>query len=93
MIKLSKQKLLVWFLAFTLLGIQVVQSSPIHDHIQHQVDCVLCHFDTHDQASLAQADVSFFQRQGILLTRYVKLDYYSFHYPSYQGRSPPNFYS
>ncbi len=93
MIKLSKQTLLVWFLAFTLLGFQAVQSSPIHDHVQHQFDCVLCHFDTHDQATNTQADLHLLQIQSLAPIVFAEADYFSFPYPSYQGRSPPHSYS
>jgi hypothetical protein len=93
MIKLSKQKLLVWFLAFTLLGIQVVQSSPIHNHIQHQVGCVLCHFDSHDQGLVVQVFEKPFDVNIVLFNVFSEPDYFSFHYLSYQSRSPPTTYS
>lgn len=93
MIKLSQQKLLVWFLAFTLLGVQAVQNSPIHDHVQHQVDCALCHFDSHDQAIVAQTFVKPFEAKIIYFIEFAEQGYFSSLYPSYQGRSPPHSYS
>jgi hypothetical protein len=93
MIKLSKQKLLVWFLAFTLLGVQAVQNSPIHDHIEHQIDCVLCHFDSHDQGIVTQTSTKPFEAKLIYFSVFAEQGYFSSHYPSYQGRSPPHFYS
>ncbi len=93
MIKLSKQTFLVWFLAFTLLGVQAVQSSPIHDHIQHQVDCVLCHFDSHDQGLVVQVFEKPFDLNIVLFSVFSQQDYFSSYYHSYQGRSPPTTYS
>lgn len=91
--RLNRKYLLVGFLALLLLGVQSVQASTIHDHAQHQVDCVLCHFDSHDQASLAQADFKVFERQGIQFTAFPTHTVYSLHFTPYQGRSPPHFYS
>ncbi len=93
MIKLSKQKLLVLFLAFTLLGVQAAQNSPIHDHIQHQVDCVLCHFDSYDQGIVTQTFTKPFEAKIIHFNVFAEHGYFSSHYPSYQGRSPPHSYS
>ena len=93
MIKLSKQKLLVLFLAFTLLGVQLVQNSPLHDHIQHQVDCVLCHFDSYDQGIVTQTFTNPFEAKLIHFNVIAEQVYFASHYPSYQGRSPPHSYS
>ncbi|PCJ42938.1 MAG: hypothetical protein COA71_05445 [SAR86 cluster bacterium] len=90
---MNKQFLQVFFLAIMLLGIQAVQSSALHDHVAHQVDCVLCHFDSHDQDTLAQADITFAEAQQIRASVFAEPDYFSFLYPSYQSRSPPRFYS
>jgi hypothetical protein len=92
MIKMNKQFLQVCFLAFMLLGIQAVQ-GVLHNHVQHQVDCVLCHFDSHDQAELSQADINFVEAQRMHVNVFVAADHYSKIYHSYQGRSPPRFYS
>jgi hypothetical protein len=92
MIKLNKKFLQVCFLAFMLLGIQTVQGS-LHNHIQHQVDCVLCHFDSHDQDILSQTDIKSVEAQRMHVNVFAATDYYSYFYPSYQGRSPPRFYS
>ena len=75
-----------------LLGVQAVQGA-LHDHIQHQVDCVLCHFDSHDQDILSQTDIKSVEAQRMHVNVFAATDYYSYFYPSYQGRSPPRFYS
>ncbi len=93
MIKLNRQILLVCSLVLLLLGSQVVQSSSVHDHSQHQVDCVLCHYDSHDQAVATQADANLFQAQTTAQTVWAEPEYYSYTYPAYQGRSSPNSYS
>jgi hypothetical protein len=92
MIKLNKQFLRVCLLAFMLLGVQAVQGA-LHDHVQHQVDCVLCHFDSHDQAELPQTDINFVDAQRMHINVFAAPEYFSYFYPSYQGRSPPRFYS
>lgn len=76
-----------------LLGIQAVQNSSLHDHVQHQVDCVLCHIDSHDQLDISQSDIKFIDQQLVHLIELVDQVYFSYHYPSYQGRSPPPFHS
>ena len=93
MIKLNKQTLQVCILAFMLLGIQTVQSSFTHDHIQHQADCVLCHIDTHDQVTLSKSEIKCIDEHKVTLSIFVDQVYFSSHYPSYQGRSPPLFHS
>ncbi|MDG2090464.1 MAG: hypothetical protein P8J61_05050 [Gammaproteobacteria bacterium] len=90
---MNRQFFQVCFLAFLLLGVQALQNSTIHDHVQHQVDCVLCHFDSHDQVTLSQPDTSFAVEQIAHLSKLSDQVYISYHYPSYQGRSPPRFYS
>ncbi|MDR2212953.1 MAG: hypothetical protein LBE21_04935 [Pseudomonadales bacterium] len=40
--------LLLLLLSFTLIGVQLVQDSPLHVHAQHTVDCALCHFQLSD---------------------------------------------
>ena len=93
MIKLNKYFLQVCFLAFMLLGVQAVQSSFLHDHVQHQVDCVLCHFDKLDQVTLFKSDIKFTVEQIDHLSEFTDQVYISYHFPSYPGRSPPHFYS
>ena len=44
----SRQLAAVLFLALSLLGVQAIQGSVLHDHQQHSVDCALCHFHLGD---------------------------------------------
>ena len=76
-----------------LLGVQAAQSSFLHDHVQHQIDCILCHIDTHDQVALSQSDIKFIDEQIVHSCVFSDQVYFSYHYPSYQGRAPPRFYS
>jgi len=76
-----------------LLGVQTLQSSFLHDHVQHQVDCVLCHIDSHDQGIVSLADLTLREAQIFHLSAFADQEYFSCLYPSYQGRSPPRFYS
>jgi hypothetical protein len=45
-----RRLLLLLLLSFTLLGVQLVQNSPLHHHTQHTVDCALCHFQLSDDS-------------------------------------------
>lgn len=93
MIKLNRHILLVGFLAVMLLGVQTVQNSSVHDHAQHQVDCVLCHFDSNDQVALSQSTIKFTVEQIAHSSESSDQVFISYQYPAYQGRSPPRFYS
>jgi hypothetical protein len=33
-----------------LTGIQVVQASPLHDHLDQVADCLLCHYDNNSHS-------------------------------------------
>ena len=41
---MTRQLLAVALITLTLAGIQVVQASPLHDHVSHFNGCALCHF-------------------------------------------------
>ncbi|MDR0781810.1 MAG: hypothetical protein LBF16_14155 [Pseudomonadales bacterium] len=45
-----RRLLLLLLLSVTLLGVQLVQDSPLHQHTQHTVDCALCHFQLSDDS-------------------------------------------
>jgi hypothetical protein len=45
-----RRLLLLLLLSFTLLGVQLVQDSPLHHHTQGSVDCALCHFQLSDDS-------------------------------------------
>jgi hypothetical protein len=84
-----RHALLIALMAFTLLGVQLVQASPLHDHTLHSVDCALCHLQFSDD-SLAQPTLSVaFIAHNIPYAQYLR-EYHSFSNPSpYQGRAPP----
>ncbi len=89
MVKLSKQIFLVWLLSLTLVSVQLIQFSPIHDHGTDVTNCALCHFDFNEFiASDKNINFSFEKNppsridlKNLLLTP-------SLYYP-YQERSPP----
>ncbi len=89
MIKFSRQLLTVWLLAITLLGVQVVQHSAIHDHAQNIVDCGLCHIDGHDEGLTAPLTDLSFGEQITVYQKTITLLYLTPFYHPYQGRSPP----
>jgi hypothetical protein len=45
-----RRLLLLLLLSVMLLGVQLVQESPLHHHTQHTVDCALCHFQLSDDS-------------------------------------------
>jgi hypothetical protein len=84
-----RQWLLVALMAITLVGVQVVQASPLHDHTQHSVDCALCHLQLNSDG-VAELTLTFDYLAPAV--RYAQLlrEFYSFSNPSpYQGRAPP----
>lgn len=84
-----RHALLIALMAFTLLGVQLVQASPLHDHAKHSVDCALCHLQFSDDA-LVQPTLSVaFIAHSMPYAQYLR-EFYSFASPSpYQGRAPP----
>ena len=87
---LTRQLLTVLLLILTLLGVQVVQASPLHDHSTHVIDCGLCHFSASECAidDIPVITVSVTQSHfSIRKTVDVALDTTGL---SYQGRAPPH---
>jgi hypothetical protein len=79
---------------FMLLGVQVIQASPLHDHAQqHSVDCALCHLQFGDDAAVRQAPalpvVAAVAAPVVALPGF----YLSSTVSPYQGRAPPRFLS
>jgi len=92
MTSISRQVLLVWLLALSLLGVQLVQQSGLHDHSQDVVDCALCHFDSFDH-QLPNIVERPFHETGISEPVFVHHSaYFSPQYSPYLGRSPPLFF-
>ena len=81
--------LLIALMALTLVGVQFLQSSPLHDHTQHSVECAVYHLSFSDDAlfdrNVAVAAIA----RSVPYSQYLQ-DFYSFGNPSpYQGRAPP----
>lgn len=88
-----RQVLLIVLMAFTLVGVQLVQVSPLHDHTQEKVDCALCHLQFSDDALVQHRLTLPFSaaatQVGATLPRF-----YAASSPSpYQGRAPPRLFS
>jgi len=45
-----RQLLTILMLTMTLVGVQVVKASPLHDHLSHVAGCILCHGDANEPA-------------------------------------------
>ena len=88
-----RQALLIALMALSLVGVQVAQSSPLHQHTQHTVDCALCHLQLSDDVlvhyQFAPTFVPSLAPEAAALTQF-----YSLSSPSpYQGRAPPPLFS
>lgn len=87
-----RQLLLISLMACALIGVQLVQASPLHQHASHTVDCALCHLQLSDDALFEHRTSAAPAASG---ARYNQLiaEFYSFRNPSpYQGRAPPLFF-
>ena len=84
----SRRLLLLLVLSFTLLGVQLVQDSALHNH-QHAVDCALCHVHLSDDSehspslTLAVSARPPFQPAAVILAVSVERS------SPYQSRAPP----
>jgi len=84
-----RRLLLLVLLSFTLLGVQLVQNSPLHNHLQHTVDCALCHFQLSDDTEHSpQVQLAFEEGHHYEVPAATRAAFD--HDPSpYQGRAPP----
>tara|TARA_R100001163_G_C5060226_1_gene197002 strand:+ start:1662 stop:1943 length:282 start_codon:yes stop_codon:yes gene_type:complete len=92
MLRFSSKLLVVWLLSLSLLGVQLVQHSALHDHTQHVVDCALCHFDNHGHALPLANIAPDFGKTDTEKVSYQQSFTLSLQYNPYQGRSPPTFF-
>jgi hypothetical protein len=76
-------------ITLALIGVQVIQASPLHDHSDHVVDCGLCHFSsteiTFDDSPVITPSINprniAVPRTETVVSESARL--------SYQGRAPP----
>lgn len=88
-IRSLRQALLVALMAFMLIGAQLAQASPLHDHTKHSVDCALCHLQLGDDALAQTTPGIAFTAHAVPYAQYLS-EFRSFHNPSpYHGRAPP----
>lgn len=87
--QLLRQYLLIALMAVTLVGVQLLQASPLHEHTQHSVDCALCHLQLSDDALLHQQLLLPIRAAGVPVAAPAR-EVHSSSAPSpYQGRAPP----
>jgi hypothetical protein len=85
--------LLIALMGFTLLGAQLAQNSPLHNHAQHTVDCALCHLQLSDDVLVVYQFTPTFVPHSAP-TALPPAPFYTFSSPSpYQGRAPPRSFS
>ncbi len=81
--------LLIALIAFTLVGVQLVQFSPLHDHPRDTFDCALCHLQFGDNALIQHhLTVQFSSTAAQVAVPVPKFHVTSTPSP-YQGRAPP----
>jgi hypothetical protein len=81
--------LLISLMAFSLIGIQVLQVSPLHQHAEHSVDCALCHLQLSDDAEIQHQHVITRIARAVIKTATASPFYSSLSPSPYQGRAPP----
>ena len=82
--------LMITFMVLLFAGAQLAQSSPLHDHTQHSVDCALCHLQLGDDALLQPTLSVAFIAHSVPYAQYLR-EFLSFNNPSpYHGRAPPS---
>ena len=76
-------------LTLTLVGVQALQASPLHDHATHVVDCGLCHFNATESAVEESPTTGFtLDAASYVLNQAVTATYPKTHSP-FLGRAPP----
>ena len=81
--------LLLWLMTLSLLGVQLVQGSVLHQHTQHSVDCALCHFQLSDDSEFSSPCPLPTISQGSPCLVAVLLVLPTANPSPYQGRAPP----
>jgi hypothetical protein len=81
---------LIALMAFMLLGVQVLQHSPLHNHAHEIVDCAMCHVqtlgdDTEHEQSLVVSGIAI----AILVVTESIAPTLNCLCSPYQGRAPP----
>jgi hypothetical protein len=81
---------LAGLLTFTLIGAQVVQESPLHNHAQETVDCALCHLQHPGDGTDVARVLAHVERVVQAAHNAASPTVIPFVNPSpYQGRAPP----
>jgi hypothetical protein len=88
-----RQILLIALMAFTLAGVQLIQSSPLHDHTQHTVDCALCHLQLGDDTLVRHQLMVPFVAVAAPAATALPVFYFVSSPSPYQGRAPPTRFS
>lgn len=88
--KLRSKAAAIALIAVLLAGVQMLQSSPWHDHQRETVDCALCHLQTLGDDS--EIDHALPLAQAAVATPVVAAadQFFPSHFAApYQGRAPP----
>jgi hypothetical protein len=85
--------LLIALMAFTLVGVQLIQSSPLHDHTQHTIDCALCHLQLSDDTLVRHQFVVPYAVASAPVATALAIFHPASSPSPYQGRAPPRLLS
>jgi len=84
-----RRLVLLSLMTLTLLGVQLLQDSVLHQHTQHTVDCALCHFQLSDDSETVSAPVLTVQARLVEASLPPQQLFPSTFISPYQGRAPP----
>ena len=88
----GRHLLLIGLMAGMLLGVQLLQASPLHQHAQHSVQCTLCHLQSGDAALLQHPlDLSLITPAGVTGSHAVAAPATAARL-HYQSRAPPSYF-
>ena len=91
-IKKMRQLLTILMLTLTLVGVQVVKASPLHDHLSHVAGCVFCHGDANEAGLISPTstlNTNKFKQAFIPYPSQPLVSHTDF---SFHSRAPPLFF-
>jgi hypothetical protein len=87
----TKKLLTVLLISLALCGVQAVQASPLHDHVNHVSSCSLCHFDGAQALQAEGTGHGWITTSSIIITRATVQAPLTTPYPAFHGRAPPSY--
>jgi hypothetical protein len=88
-----RQFLTILMLTMTLVGVQVVKASPLHDHLSHVAGCILCHGDANEPALTDSGAPHTAIKFALTFIPYGNQPLISRTHTSFHSRAPPLFFT